>query len=56
MTQGKSIDKIVKLLDLLDKHIHEQNCGHSPDDLLKEYETLMRLKKQRRQMMITQPS
>jgi hypothetical protein len=40
MTTKKSIDKVVKLLDLLDKHIHEQNCRHSPNKLLREYEKL----------------
>jgi hypothetical protein len=41
MTNPKSIDKISKLLDLLDKHIKEENCRHSPNDLLREYEKLM---------------
>jgi len=26
MTTKKSIDKVAKLLDLLDKHIKEENC------------------------------
>jgi hypothetical protein len=26
---------------LLDKHIKEENCRHSPKDLLREYEKLM---------------
>ena len=38
MTTRKSIDKVAKLLDLLDKHIKEQNCRHSPKELLREYE------------------
>ena len=41
MKDPKGIDKITKLLDLLDKHIKEENCRHSPNDLLKEYEKLM---------------
>ena len=40
MTTKKSIDKVAKLLDLLDKH-KEENCRHSPKDLLREYEKLM---------------
>ena len=34
---GASIDKIGKLMELLDKHIHDENCRHSPKDLLKEH-------------------
>jgi hypothetical protein len=41
MTTRKSIDKVAKLLDLLDKHIKERNCQHSSKDLLREYEKLM---------------
>jgi len=41
MTTKKSIDKVAKLLDLLDKHIKEENCQHSPIDLLREYEKLV---------------
>lgn len=41
MTAKKSTDKVAKLLDLLDKHIKEENCRHTPKDLLKEYEKLM---------------
>ena len=41
MTIRKSIDKVAKLLDLLDKHIKEKNCHHSSKDLLSEYEKLM---------------
>ena len=37
-TKGVSIDKISKLLDVLDKHIKEDNCRHTPKELLKEYE------------------
>ena len=37
-TSGVSIDKISKLLDVLDKHIKEDNCRHTPTELLKEYE------------------
>lgn len=36
MKDPKSFDKIAKLLDLLDKHIEEENCRHSPNDLLKD--------------------
>jgi hypothetical protein len=39
MTTRKSIDKVAQLLDLLDKHINEENCGHSAKEL-KEYEKL----------------
>ena len=35
---GASIDKISKLLDMLDKHIKEQNCRHTPNELLQEYQ------------------
>jgi hypothetical protein len=37
-TSGASIDKISKLLDVLDKHIKEENCQHSPKELFEEYE------------------
>jgi hypothetical protein len=37
-TIGTSIDKISKFLDVLDKHIKEENCRHTPKELLKEYE------------------
>ena len=37
-TKGVSIDKISKLLDVLDKHIKEENCSHTPKELLNEYE------------------
>jgi len=40
MTAKNSIDKVAKLLDLLDQHIHEENCRHSPKDLLIEYKKL----------------
>jgi len=40
MTTRKSIDKVVKLLDLLDKHMNEEKCGHSAKELLKEYKKL----------------
>ena len=40
MTSKKSIDKIAQILDLLDKHIHEENCGHSSKELLREYEEM----------------
>jgi hypothetical protein len=41
MMTKKSIDKVAKLLDLLDKHIKEENCRHGPKELLREYEKLM---------------
>ena len=41
MSTRKSIDKVAKLLDLLDKHIKEKNCPHSSKDLLSEYKKLM---------------
>jgi hypothetical protein len=37
-TKGVSIDKISKLLDVLDKHIKEENCSQTSKELLKEYE------------------
>jgi len=37
-TSGVSIDKISKLLDVLDKHIMEENCRHTPKELFEEYE------------------
>ncbi|MDW0260833.1 MAG: hypothetical protein QN648_08440 [Nitrososphaeraceae archaeon] len=37
-TKGVSIDKISKLLDVLDKHIKEENCTHTPKELVEEYE------------------
>jgi len=39
-TSGASIDKISKLPDVLDKHIKDENCRHTPKELLKEYEKL----------------
>jgi hypothetical protein len=36
-TKGVSIDKISKLLDVLDRHIQEENCSHTPKELLNEY-------------------
>ncbi|HEY9399272.1 MAG TPA: hypothetical protein VIP29_05180 [Nitrososphaeraceae archaeon] len=43
MTTIKNIDKVAKLLDLLDKHIREKNCRHSSKDLFREYEKLTAL-------------
>ncbi len=40
MTPKKKFDKVAKLLDLLDKHMKEETCRHSPKDLLMEYEKL----------------
>lgn len=37
-TKGVSITKISKLLDVLDKHLKEENCPHTPSELLKECE------------------
>ncbi|MDW0265456.1 MAG: hypothetical protein QN717_06485 [Nitrososphaeraceae archaeon] len=37
-TKGVSIDKISKLLDVLDKHIKEENCTHTPKELVEGYE------------------
>jgi hypothetical protein len=37
-TKGVSIDKISKVLDVLDKHIKEENCRHTPKELFEEYE------------------
>jgi hypothetical protein len=33
-----SIDKVSKLLDILDKHLKEKNSQHSPKELFEEYE------------------
>ena len=33
---GASIDKISKLLEVLDKHAKEENCPHTPSELLEE--------------------
>jgi hypothetical protein len=39
MTANKTnIDKVSKLLDILDKHMQEEICKHSPNDLFEEYE------------------
>ncbi len=39
MTANKTnIDRVAKLLDILDKHMQEENCKHSPNDLFEEYE------------------
>jgi hypothetical protein len=35
---GTNIDKVSKLLDVLDKHIKEEKCQRTPNELLKEYE------------------
>ncbi|HZA69681.1 MAG TPA: hypothetical protein VE548_08265 [Nitrososphaeraceae archaeon] len=40
MRTRKSIDNVAKLLDLLDKHIREEKCPHSPNDIRKEYEKM----------------
>jgi hypothetical protein len=37
---AKGINKVIKLLDLLDKHINEEKWGHSAEELLQEYENL----------------
>ncbi|MDW0300877.1 MAG: hypothetical protein QN649_09560, partial [Nitrososphaeraceae archaeon] len=33
---GTNIDKVSKLLDVLDKHMKEKDCPHTPSELLKE--------------------
>jgi len=39
MTSNRTnFDKESKLLDVLDKHIKEENCRHSPHELFEEYE------------------
>jgi hypothetical protein len=40
MTSRKRIDKVAKLLELLDKHIKEKNCDHNSTDLFLEYNKL----------------
>ncbi|MGI0033189.1 MAG: hypothetical protein ACRD97_07950 [Nitrososphaeraceae archaeon] len=37
-SKGANINKISRLLDVLDRHIKEENCRHTPKELLKEYE------------------
>ena len=44
ITKGVSIDKISKLLDVLDKHIKEEKCKHTPKELVEEYEIYDTLK------------
>ena len=40
MTENRtSIDKVSKLLDVLDKHMKEKDCPHTPGELLKECES-----------------
>ncbi|HJU78963.1 MAG TPA: hypothetical protein VJ599_05305 [Nitrososphaeraceae archaeon] len=34
---GTNIDKVSKLLDILDEHIKEKDCKHNPRQLLTEY-------------------
>jgi hypothetical protein len=41
MSTKKSVDKVTELLDLLDKHMKEENCRNNPKDLLREYEKLV---------------
>lgn len=39
MTANKTnIDKVSRLLDIIDKHMQEENCKHSPNELFEEYE------------------
>jgi hypothetical protein len=38
---NKRIDKIAKLLEMLDEHIKEANCRHTPRELHEEFENLM---------------
>lgn len=40
MSENTKIDKVSKLLDLLDKHLKEENCIHDPKDLFEEYESM----------------
>lgn len=40
MTTTEGIDKVAKLLELLDKHIKEKNCDHNSKDLILEYKKL----------------
>jgi hypothetical protein len=35
---GTNIDKVSKLLDVLDKHMKEKDCSHSPSELFEELE------------------
>jgi hypothetical protein len=37
-SNGTSIDKVSRLLDVLDKHMKEKDCQHTPRELLNEYE------------------
>ena len=36
---GTSIDNVSKLLDVLDKHMKERDCPHTPSELHKECES-----------------
>jgi hypothetical protein len=38
ISNGTSIDKVSRLLDVLDKHMKEKDCQHTPRELLNEYE------------------
>ena len=38
MAKKTNIDKASRLLDILDKHMQEENCKHSPNDLFEEYD------------------
>ena len=37
-SNGTNIDKVSRLLDVLDKHMKEKDCQHTPRELLKEFD------------------
>ena len=37
MSKNSQNDKVSKLLDLLEKHLKEENCTHDPKDIFEEY-------------------
>ena len=38
MSNRTNLGKVSKLLDVLDKHIKEENCRHNPQELFEEYQ------------------
>jgi len=37
MTNRTNGDKASRLLNILDKHLNEKNCQHSPEELFDQY-------------------
>ena len=40
MTKRTNGDKASRLLNILDKHLNEKNCQHSPEELFDQYSLL----------------